>query len=136
MFPALDSVDDSTVQNNLDSAECVLDEDSWGCTLPEAQLYLSAHQVAWSQNVQAVSSVDVNGNVTTNPTAGNLASASGDGLSVSYGASLQASSGNAFDSFYSTTPYGVAFLSLKYRQMPAGMLARTNTACGGHGFIR
>jgi hypothetical protein len=135
MFPALASVDDATVQNNLDSAECVLDETTWGCTLPEAQLYLAAHQIAWHQNIQAASSVDGNGNVITNPTAGNLTSASDGPLSVSYGKSLQSSSGNPHDAYYSSTPYGITYLQLKYRQMPIGILAVTNNTCGGNGFF-
>lgn len=135
LFPALASVDDTTVQNNLDSADCVLDENTWGCTKPEAELYLAAHQIAWSQNVQAASDVDGNGNVTTNPTAGRLTSASDGPLSVGYGTSLQASSSNAFDAYYSSTPYGIDFLQLKYRQMPRGVLALTNNTCGGNGFF-
>lgn len=135
LFPALDSVDDTTVQTNLDSALCVLDETSWGCTLPEAQLYLAAHQIAWGQNVQASSSVDGNGNVITNPTTGNLTSASDGALSVSYGTNAQAASGSAFDAFYASTPYGIAFLALKRRQMPIGLLAITNRSCGSRGFF-
>ncbi len=134
LFPALNTVDDTTVQNNLDSAGCVLDENQWGCTLAEAQLYLAAHQIAWGQNVQVASNVDGNGNVISNPTAGSLTSASADGLSVSYGASMQKTSGNPLDAYYSSTPYGVAFLALKYRQMPIGTLAITNT-CGSDGFF-
>jgi len=134
MFPALDTVDDTTVQNNLDSAGCVLDETSWGYTLPEAQLYLAAHQIAWAQNVQASSTVDGNGNVITNPTAGSLNSASDGALSVSYGANLQATSGNPLAAYYSTTPYGVYFLQLMYRQMPIGLLSVTKS-CGGDGFF-
>lgn len=134
MFPAFVGVDDATVQFYLDGAQCELDENEWGCTLPLATLYYAAHNLARSQNIAASSQSDLNGNIVTNPTAGRLTSATADGLSVSYSGPLQSQSGNAFDSSLSTTPYGVDFLALKYRQMPLGTLALTNT-CGSDGYF-
>lgn len=123
LFPGLATIDDTDVQESLDRAGCELDDDNWGCTKPQAQLYLAAHQIAWTQNAAASTIVDENGNVITNPTAGSLSSASAGGLSVSYSQTMQATSGNPLDAYYSSTPYGVVFLSLKYQRMPMALLA-------------
>lgn len=122
-FPEFDPVADPTVQDQLDKADCVLSEDAWGCTKPQAQLYYAAHFIAVSQNAQANTQVSSGGFVITSSGAGAITSASAGAISVGYAPTATAAQGNDFNAPFTTTRYGQMFLALKYARMPIGILA-------------
>lgn len=123
LFPELDPVEDSLVQYYLDRYDCTLSDTYWGCTKPEAQLYLSAHMIALSQKRQANTQITAGGQVVNSSGSGALTSASDVSLSVGYAPNATMLQGSDADTFYGTTPYGQYYLSLKRTFMPIGLVA-------------
>lgn len=123
LFPELDGVDDATVQFYLDKSGCELSDTNWGCTLPEAQLYYSAHFIALSQERQSNASTDDDGNTVISGAAGVLTSASAGAISVGITPTITATQGNDANSFFTTTPYGRTYLYLKQTRMPIAEIA-------------
>lgn len=120
LFPEFDSVAEASVYLYLDNNSLLLSSVSWGNCWGRAVLWLSAHEIALSQNRQA-SFTSANGLVIT-PAAqsGAVSSSSAGGLSAGFTTSLSQTSGNDNKTWLQSTVYGQRYAALKKQCLSQG----------------
>lgn len=122
LFPEFDSVSDAIIQIYLDIATDELSISQWGECLNKAILYLSAHELALSQNRQANSNVTSSGLVVTSSGSAAITSASTGGISASFGSTATMSQGSDRNTYLLKTEYGQMYLSLKRECLAVGVV--------------
>lgn len=104
-FPEFATQDDARIQMFLDDAYLLLNECYWGDHYELGIYYRTAHYLSSAIKTEASGGSGGGGG-------GPVSSKSVDGSSVSYATYSPSSSD---DAFYSSTPYGVTYLSLSSR---------------------
>lgn len=127
LFPEFLPVSDITVQLYLDRMDVFLSGEqpnvqntAWGNCYDDAVYYLTAHEIALSQNRQAVTKTDANGLMITSSSAGAITSASESRLSVSFASPKSLTDGSSVDAYYALTQYGQRYLALKQQCLSQG----------------
>lgn len=120
-FPEFGDGIDDAITFWLGETDAELCESSFGTCYGVAVETLSAHKLALSQQRQANAQTDGSGSVQIQPQ-GTIASASADGLSVSF-AVPKSATGNAREAYLSQTPYGIEYLSIRAKCLPRGRVA-------------
>lgn len=119
IYPEFSPVSDEIVEFYIADAVETLNENAWGVCYAKAVLSLAAHNLALSMARQASATDDGSGVVEIGAT-GAIASASAGGLSVSFTPTASASSDDG--AFYSQTPYGQHYMSLRRECLSRGRL--------------
>lgn len=122
LFPEFDAVPDATIQVYLDIASDELSTTQWGTCLNKAILYLSAHELALSQNRRANSNLTTSGLVVTSSGAGAITSASAGGISAGFGSTATMTQGSDRNTYLLKTEYGQMYLSLKRECLSVGVV--------------
>ncbi len=118
LFAEFSSVSDIEVQIYLDDALGFLSASAWGLCRSKAVLNYAAHNLALSQARKAQASTE-NDAVIISPT-GDIASASAEGLSVSFQAGMAKDS---TQSWLNQTPYGQTYMALQRQCLSRGRLS-------------
>ena len=111
IYPEFDQTDDAVIQYYLDSAAAELSQSLWGNCWPKAVMYLAAHELSLALARQAEG--DSGSETPGVPATGVIASASVEGLSVSFDTGVAGNSANS--AWLAQTPYGQAFAALARR---------------------
>ena len=114
------SVADATVQFWLDDATDTLSERAWGRCYAKACLSYAAHNLALSMN-RTANAVDAGDGIVETGASGTVASATADGLSVSFAVPNSATQDDA-NAYYAQTDYGKRYMALKRECLSRGGL--------------
>lgn len=115
VFPEFAAVPDATVQLWLDEAEEQLSQEAWGRCYGRAALNWAAHNLALA--LQRAAAADSGEGATAS---GTIASASAEGLSVSFVAPRDTGANSLW---WNQTPYGQAYLAAAAQCLSRGRLS-------------
>ena len=115
-FPAFSGVDSDSITNTLNWWASWLSASAWGQWFGDAVAIAAAHSLALAQMENAAP------NQALTAGAGNISSAGGAGLTISFAPPPFEAKGAA-ESYWMKTSYGQKFLMMRHNMIPLGTLA-------------